>query len=109
MPPEAASNFTEILSVITNFGLGGLVFVIWYWGLRRQTSLEHLIEKYETDGTNHAEAFRQINVRNTETFREIFEAYRTMNDETHRTILLSIQIQTRLVEKLERMEATHGK
>lgn len=89
--------FAQLMALISNLGLGGIVFVIWLHGIKRQTSVEALLTRYEESQQGHLQAFKDIN-----------EAYRALATDMHNTMLLNIQIQTRLVEKLEAMERTHG-
>lgn len=89
--------FEQLMAMMSNLGLGAIVFVVWLHGMKRQTSLETLIGKYNEVQEAHLSAFKDINA-----------AYREMAEETKDTILMSTQIQTRLVEKLERMERDHG-
>ncbi|WP_447978096.1 hypothetical protein [Candidatus Nitrospira bockiana] len=107
LPPPAPINgepsifgltFAQLMTLISNLGLGGIVFVIWFHGFKRQTALEDLIKRYDDTQRAHLEAFRAIN-----------EAYRQLATDTKDTMILNIQVQTRLVEKLEAMERTHGK
>lgn len=88
--------FGQIMMLVTNLGMGGIVFVIWLNGLKRQTSMEHLIEKYDETQKAHLAAFR-----------DIVENYRALARDTKDTTLLAVQVQTRLVERLEAAEK-HG-
>lgn len=85
--------FGQVMVVASNFGIGGLVFIIWIYDLKRQTGLEELNARYAEVSQQHLSAFRDINA-----------AYRELASETNKTMLLTVQIQTRLTEKLERME-----
>jgi hypothetical protein len=86
--------FGQVMMLVTNLGMGGIVFIIWLNGLKRQTSMEHLIEKYDETQQAHLAAFKDIT-----------ENYRTLATDMKNTTLLAIQVQTRLVERLEHTEA----
>ncbi len=85
--------FAQVMVLLSNFGIGGLVFFIWLYDMKRQTGLEELNARYAEVSQQHLSAFRDINA-----------AYRELASETNKTMLLTVQIQTRLTEKLERME-----
>lgn len=85
--------FGQVMVLISNFGIGGLVFLVWWYDQRRQTGLEQLNQRYDESSEQHLIAFRDINA-----------AYRELANKTTETMLLTVQIQTRLTEKLERME-----
>lgn len=85
--------FGQVMVLLSNFGIGGLVFFIWLYDMKRQTGLEQLNERYHDVTTQHLSAFKDINA-----------AYRDLAAETNKTMLLNVQIQSRLTEKLERME-----
>ncbi len=89
--------FGQLMTLVTNLGMGGIVFIIWLNGLKRQTSMEHLIEKYDETQKAHLAAFK-----------DIVENYRTLATDMKNTSLLVIQVQTRLVERLEAAEKQHG-
>ncbi len=97
--PSASANglpalsFGQWMVVLSNFGIGGIVFIVWFFDMKRQTALEQLIERYDQAQAGHLQAFRDISA-----------AYRELAAETNKATLLNVQIQTRLVEKLERME-----
>jgi|CXWL01.1.fsa_nt_gi hypothetical protein len=99
-PPDGVVGitFNQLMYLVTNAGLGGIVLVIWLFERKRSTSMEHLIEKYDATQRAHLDAFQAIN-----------GAYRELMRDTKDTMLLTVQVQTRLVEKLERMEGGHGK
>lgn len=90
--------FGQIMVLISNFGIGGLVFFVWLYDQRRQVGLEQLNTRYSDSAAAHLQAFRDIN-----------EAYRELAAETNKATLLNVQVQTRLAEKLEAMERAHGK
>ena len=127
----------DLLGVLSNLGLGAIVFVIWYFGQKRQATLEMLIEQYRTLIEQDLEKFKVINeaqihqfheiwksfrqliaenqdtfksidAKNSEQFLTLWQAYREVNRETQDTMLLNVRIQSRLVEKLERMERDHA-
>ena len=74
-------------------GFGILAYMMY-----RQSALEGITKRYDETQQAHLQAFRDIN-----------EAYRVMLKETKDTILLSVQVQTTLVARLDQMERTHGK
>lgn len=86
--------FGQLMMLVTNLGMGGIVFIVWLNGLKRQTSMEHLIEKYDETQKAHLAAFK-----------DIVENYRVLSRDTKDTLLLAVQVQTRLVERLEHQEA----
>ncbi len=102
LPHEPTSisdlTFGQLMVLISNFGIGGLVFFIWIYDQRRQVGLEQLNTRYSDSSAAHLQAFRDIN-----------EAYRELATETNKATLLNVQVQTRLAEKLEAMERAHGK
>lgn len=85
--------FGQVMVLLSNFGIGGLVFFIWLYDMKRQTGLEVLNERYNETSQHHLNAFRDINA-----------AYRELASETNKAMILNVQIQSRLAEKLERME-----
>lgn len=74
-------------------GFGILAYMMY-----RQSALEGITKKYDETQQAHLQAFKDIN-----------EAYRLLVKESKDTILLSVQVQTRLLEKVEAMERAHGK
>lgn len=102
LPHEPTSigdlTFGQVMVLVSNFGIGGLVFFIWIYDQRRQVGLEQLNTRYSDASAAHLQAFRDIN-----------EAYRELAAETNKATLLNVQVQTRLAEKLEAMERAHGK
>jgi hypothetical protein len=72
-------------------------FAILAYLLYRQDKLEGVTKRYDEMQAAHLQAFKDINA-----------VYRSLSDENQNVILLNTQIQTRLVEKLERMERDHG-
>lgn len=82
--------FAQVMMLVTNLGLGGIVFVVWFQGIKRQTSMEYLLDKYNETQQAHLAAFRDI-VGN----------YQALAKDTKDTLLLAVQVQTRLVERLE--------
>ena len=85
--------FAQVMVLLSNFGIGGLVFFIWLYDMKRQTGLEALNARYAEVSQQHLQAFQDINAD-----------YRELASDTNKTMLLTVQIQTRLTEKLERME-----
>lgn len=85
--------FGQLMALVSNFGLGGMVFIVWLIGLRRQTSMESLLTTYSAVQREHLEAFREINA-----------AYRITNEKTVEAILLNVSTLSTLAEKVERME-----
>lgn len=98
--PTSISDLTfgQVMVLLSNFGIGGLVFFIWLYDMKRQTGLEQLNLRYSDSAAAHLQAFKDIN-----------EAYRELAAETNKATLLNVQVQTRLAEKLEAMERAHGK
>lgn len=98
--PTSISDLTfgQVMVLLSNFGIGGLVFFIWLYDMKRQTGLEQLNTRYSESSAAHLQAFKDIN-----------EAYRELASETNKATLLNVQVQTRLAEKLEAMERAHGK
>lgn len=73
-------------------GFGILAYMMY-----RQSTLEGITKRYDETQQAHLQAFKDIN-----------EAYRVMLKETKDTILLSVQVQTTLVARVEAMERNHG-
>lgn len=84
--------------IAAQFGFAGLLLMVFYFVWKRLTPVEQLIASYQEAQAAHLAAFKDIT-----------ENYRTLQTDTKDTMLLNIQVQTRLVEKLEAMERTHGK
>ncbi len=96
--PGAASSFMEkVLFKALDLGAVGVILVIWYFERKRATSAESIVQRYEESAKTHLEAFKEIAAN-----------YRQLATDQKDTMLLSIQVQTRLVEKLESMERNHA-
>ncbi|MDT7040857.1 hypothetical protein [Candidatus Nitronereus thalassa] len=126
MTPSDLDAWIKLGGLVANIGIGGMVFLIWYFGQRRLVTTESLIEQYRGLALQHLEifksmearhnaqyqdmvknnleAFRAIDAKNADLFREQWNMLRQMNKDSQETMLLNVQIQARLVEKLERME-----
>lgn len=97
-------HFWDLLGILSNFGLGGIVFVIWYFSFKRQTSTESLVKNYQDLSEQHLKAFEQINERNTAAFHEVMESYRTLSQETRDAVLMNVRVNTKLAEKIESLQ-----
>ncbi len=53
--------FAQVMVLLSNFGIGGLVFFIWLYDMKRQTGLEELNARYAEVSQQHLSAFRDIN------------------------------------------------
>ncbi|MCS6302353.1 MAG: hypothetical protein H8K07_01605 [Nitrospira sp.] len=73
-------------------------FGILAYMMCRQSALEGITKRYDETQQAHLQAFKDIN-----------EAYRVMLKETKDTILLSVQVQSTLLAKVEAMERNYGK
>lgn len=80
---------------LSNVGFGGVFLYFLLTSLKRQQSLEEIVRRYDDTQQAHLQAFRDIS-----------EAYRELLGKAQDTMILGVQVQTRLVEKLERMERT---
>ncbi|BFU90143.1 MAG: hypothetical protein NTAFB01_13300 [Nitrospira sp.] len=84
--------------IIERLGFCLVGFGILAYMMYRQSALEGITKQYDETQQAHLQAFKDIN-----------EAYRVMIKETKDTILLSVQVQSTLLAKVEAMEARHGK
>ena len=98
----------ELLGALSNLGLGAMVFVIWYFGQRRQATLEMLVEQYRSLIQQDLEKFKVINEAQIHQFQEIWKSFRQLIAENQDAILLNVQVQSQLTEKLARMERDYG-
>jgi hypothetical protein len=101
--PEAVPPLHEVdtwerwLNLAERVGFCLVGFAILAYLLYRQDKLEGVTKRYDEMQAAHLQAFKDINA-----------VYRNLSDENQKVILLNTQIQTRLVEKLERMERDRG-
>jgi hypothetical protein len=98
MPSGTISEIEQWGTLVERLGFCLVGFGILAYMMYRQTALEGITEKYNATQQAHLQAFKDIN-----------EAYRQMVKETKDTILLSVQVQTTLLAKVEAMERNHGK
>lgn len=84
--------------IVERLGFCLVGFGILSYMMYRQSALEGITKKYDETQQAHLQAFKDIN-----------EAYRVMLKETKDTILLSVQVQSTLLAKVEAMEESHGK
>ena len=92
------SNFMEkLLFKALDLGAVGVILVIWYFERKRATAAEDIVKRYEESAKSHLAAFTDITAN-----------YRQLTTDMKDTMLLNIQVQTRLVEKLDQLERNHG-
>lgn len=80
--PQGSLVDPGLLEFIKVFGFGAMIFIVWWWDARKISKLTAIIEKYQKQSEN----------------------YEKLAEEARDSILLSVRIQTRLVEKLESLE-----
>ena len=99
--PLVDMTFGQLMTLVTNVGLGGLVFFVWFRAMKRETSMETLIGRYNESQAAHLAAFQDINKEHRAMMREVMEQHRRLAEETRDAVLLNVQVNTRLVEKLD--------
>lgn len=85
------------LVFLSNVGFGGVFLYYLLQTLKRQASLEDITKRYDDTQQAHLQAFKDISA-----------AYRELLSETTKSILLSVNVQAKLSEKVERMERDLG-
>lgn len=83
---------------MSNVGFAGVFLYFLLQSLKRQEGLDTIVKRYDETQKAHLEAFKDITAN-----------YRQLTTDMRDAMLLSVQVQTRLVEKLDQMERTHGK
>lgn len=96
--PAPLDEFEEWSKVVERLGFCLVGFGMLAYMMYRQSALEGITKRYDETQQAHLLAFKEIN-----------EAYRQMLKETKDTILLSVQVQSTLLAKVEAMERHHGK
>ena len=97
LPINADSEIERWGKLAERLGFCLVGFGILAYMMYRQSTLEGITKRYDETQQAHLQAFKDIN-----------EAYRVMLKETKDTILLSVQVQTTLVARVEAMERNHG-
>lgn len=95
---NSVEDFEQWSKVVERLGFCLVGFGILAYMMYRQSALESITKKYDETQQEHLQAFKDIN-----------EAYRVLLKETKDTILLSVQVQSTLLAKVEAMEERHGK
>lgn len=91
--------------IVAQFGFAGLLLIVFFFVWKRLTPVESLIANYE----KALQTMDKTQAAHLAAFKDITENYRALSSDTKDTMLLNVQVQTRLVEKLEAMERTHVK
>lgn len=97
LPLPADSQIEHWGKLVERVGFCLVGFGLLAYMMYRQSALEGITKRYDETQQAHLQAFKDIN-----------EAYRVMLTETKDTILLSVQVQTTLVARVEAMERNHG-
>jgi len=100
MPDSTVFGLTpgQWVLLIVNGGFGSVFLYHLLNAQKRTASLEDILRRYDETQKAHLEAFKDITAN-----------YRELNREAQNAMLLNVQVQTRLVEKLDRMERDYDK
>jgi len=90
-----------VLDFVKVFGLGGMVFIIWLFDYRRQTSMEEIIKKYDEAQKDHLAAFKDINERNITVFRESMAGLQKVAEDAKDNAVMCASVNTRVATALE--------
>lgn len=91
----------QLMLLFANMGLGVMVFIVWYFDSKRQTSLEALIGQYSKSADAHLAAFKDINERNTSAFQEVMAAFRDQARDSRDVILTCVRSMSEVMEQIK--------
>ena len=87
----------ELIKLVSNFGMAGIIFVIWYWDRK---DINKILTLYREDMAEMRKMY-ESNVSLVKDYDEKYDQLQTLYGETIAVISLNTQTQTELAESIK--------